>query len=129
VIPWTAFERRWRDALLSATIPPVPGIDLPAIADLDLGPFWVEYARYAPFLVRMGFRLAVWLLTLLPLFLGFGPRLFHRLSGDARDAFLVRASASGSFLVRQFVMTVKIVACLAYFRDAGVRRRFEGAGV
>ena len=96
----------------------------PGLMDLDLGAFWALYERAAPPLVRLGFRAAVWLLTLLPMVFGhFRP--FTSLGTAQRDAFLVSAAASSFYLVRQLVVTVKMFAAFAYFQDAGVRKLFE----
>ena len=64
--------------------------------------------------------------AILWLFMGLG--LFPSLSVDRREACLNRVAASRAYLVRQMLETLKIVACLAYFGDARVRRSFEGAG-
>lgn len=119
----TCLERRWRDALLGAMIP--GGGGWPSVGELDLAPFWTLYAATAPPLVRFGLRAAVLFLTWLPLITRLRP--FHRLPPAARDHFLGRAARSRLYLVRQLVMTVKVVACLAYLRDPRVRALVEAA--
>lgn len=117
---WSSWERRWRDALLEAMIP--GGHGLPPLTSLELGGFWREYQATAPPLVRFGLRASVWLLTWLPL----GKlRPFHRLPAAARDRWLNRAARSRFYLLRQLVMTVKMIACLAYLTDGDVRAQLE----
>jgi len=124
IVFWTAMERRWRDALLDAMIPSIPASRLPGINSLDLSAFWMEYIERAPFLLRAGFRLAVWIMTFLPIFTFFSIKPFHQLTPDRRDIFLVRSSSSNSYLVRQLATTIKLIASLAYFHDPIVRGSF-----
>jgi len=121
---WTGMERRWRDTLLDAMIPSIPASRMPGINSLDLSSFWVEYLERAPFLLRAGFRLAVWIMTFLPILTFFSSKPFHQLTPDQRDAFLIRASSSNSYLVRQLATTIKLIASLAYFHDPIVRGSF-----
>ena len=51
---------------------------------------------------------------------------FDKLSADDRDRVVVAAAASNSFLARQMLNTLKIVACFAYFREPRIRERFNG---
>ncbi len=122
---WTAAERRWRDALCAALIP--PGRALPGIAAVDTAPFWAEWERAAPPLLRFGARVAVWALTFAPLVVVGAPRLFPRLPRAAQERVLARAASSPSYLVRQLVVTLKLLACFAYLRDPSVRAALERA--
>lgn len=126
MIPWTRTERRWRDALFAASIPPGSSPGLPGLAALDLQRFWTLFDRTAPPLVKLGLRVAVWVLTFAPLFLLGRPRLFSGLGPDDADRLLVRAAGSRSYLLRQLPATLKILACFAYFQDPGVRARIAG---
>jgi len=117
-------ERRWRDTLLDAMIPSIPASRLPGISSLDLSSFWKEYIERAPFLLRVGFRLAVWIMTFLPIFSFNFSKPFYALTPDQRDAFLVRSSKSNLYLVRQLATTIKLIASLAYFHDPIVRGSF-----
>jgi hypothetical protein len=124
---WTAPERRWGEALMSAMIP-AGASPLPGIADLDLDAFWSRFDAVAPRLLRLGLRITVWVLTFWPLL---HPRLlrpFHRLPAEDRDAFLEGLCASSSYLLRQLVTTLKLVATLAYFHSDPPRAFFEGVG-
>lgn len=122
---WLGFERRWCDALFGAMIPAAGG--RPGVCDLDLAAFWALYDESSPPLVKLGLRAAVWVLTLMPICSG-RLRPFTSLDPAQRDAFLVAASASPFYPVRQLVMAVKTFAAFAYFQDAVVRRQFEAPG-
>jgi hypothetical protein len=122
----TRLERRCCEVLLGSIIP--AGKRHPGVARISLELFWPEFERTAPPLLRFGLRASTWLLTLAPLWLLLGFALFPALPADRRDACLRRVASSRWYLVRQMLETLKIVACLAYFTDAGVRGGFEGAG-
>ena len=121
-----SFETRTRDALLDAMIP-APGNGLPALAQVDRREFWPRFASAAPWHLRLGFRAATWLIGgLAPLLLGYRAT-FARLDEDARDDVLQRTSQlpGGDALL----LLLKLVACFAYFDDAGVQaiaRRPDG---
>ena len=121
---WTRTERRWRDALLAAMIPARAGQQLPGLQDLDTGPFWNEVGRTAPPLLRFALRLAVWALTWLPLLVLGRPRGFGALSRRDQDRMLQRVASSQSYLLRQLVQTLRVMACFAYFKAPEVRSHF-----
>ena len=127
--PWTRFESRWRDAILAAMIPSTPETrarGIPAFQGIDLSEFWPRFAAAAPILLRAGVRAAVWTLTWAPLFKrGYG-HPFHVLPESRRDRYLAEASRSRTYLLRQMVLTVKVMACFAFFSDA--RSRVAVAG-
>jgi hypothetical protein len=125
VIPWLAFERRWRDSILAAMIPRLDSSGLPGLAELDLTGFHERFDLAAPPLLRFGIRAAVWFLIFAPPFLigRFAP--FSRLSAEDRDRVLDRASRHRLYLVRQLLLTLKLVASFAYFQDPRVRSAFE----
>jgi len=126
---WTRTEEKWRDSLLSAMIPEIPGTGLPGFAGADQECFWPDFRRNAPFKLRAGFRFSVWVLTFLPVFSRRGGAPFHRLSTDRQDLFLERVSSCRSYLLRQLAQLIKLVACFGYFRDMRVRTNFPGAAV
>lgn len=113
---WTGLERRWLVALIEAMIPPlparegggaVPAAD-PAALDLGLG----LLLSGMPALQRLALRFAVWLVSWVgPLFVGQMPT-FSRLSHDHRDQVLVRMGGSDSFVIREMVVLIKLVAGL-----------------
>ena len=98
---------------------------LPGIGGLDLTAFWVRFRAAAPPLLRFGLRASVWTLTFLaPLLIG-RIRLFSWLPPADRDEALRRAAVHRSYYVRQLTLTIKLIACLAYFRDSAPRARFS----
>jgi len=120
-LPWTRWERRWRDALCRAMV--APGAGQPGLAGVDSAGFWDEYERSSPGMLGIGFRASVWALDLAPL-LSRGRR-FHRLPPAEQQAFLDRTAASRSYLVRQLPLTIKLMACFAYLHDPGVRDQLD----
>jgi hypothetical protein len=112
-------ERGWGDALLDAMIP-APGGDLPPLAVIDREHFWQRFAAAAPLELRIAWRCAtVALVVVAPFLLGYRT-IFTRLAPSARDDVLRRAGSlpGGDALV----LIVKLLACFAYFDDAGVQR-------
>lgn len=122
---WTRLERRWAVRLFAAILPARP--PLPPFAALDLTSFWATLHHTAPPLLHLGGRLAVWFLTWAPvLYVG----RFRSLAGlplAEPETYIARVAASRSFLVRQLLVTLKTLACLAYFADAQVRTIAGGA--
>ncbi|MFA6032537.1 MAG: hypothetical protein WC889_06530 [Myxococcota bacterium] len=119
---WLGFEARWRDTLFAAMIPPSGG--RPGLGDMELSGFWNEVGEAAPPLARIGLRVAVWLLNLLPLVTPGFFRTFSGLDADGRDRFLARISSSKWYILRQLLMTIKAFSAFAYFRDGNVRGFF-----
>lgn len=124
---WLSFERRWRDALLAAMLPRLRPDGLPGLAEVDARDFWPRFHAAAPPALRAGLRAAVWLLTFAPLFLAGRPRTFAALAPRDRDRLLRRAARHRSYVLRQAVLALKVVASFAYFEDERVRARFESA--
>ncbi|MBT9558127.1 MAG: hypothetical protein IV100_18990 [Myxococcales bacterium] len=111
MIPWTPIERRWRDALLHAIVP-ASGRGLPALADLDLRPFWARFDEVAPPHLQLGLRAAAVVLGgLLPRLLA-GRPLASLPEADQERLLLQLASLPGG---AQLVDLAKVVAGLAYF--------------
>ena len=129
MIPWSQTERRWRDTLLGAMIPGAPERSLPALGDFDTRAFWRQFGRVAPPLVRLGIRVAVWVITLAPLFVIGKLSLFRKLKAPDRERVLRRLGDSRFYLLRQLVLAVKALACFAYFHQAPVRARFAAPPV
>jgi hypothetical protein len=115
VATMTRLEARWRDALLTAMI---PGGTLTGLHAVDLAPFWSRFGRSSPWLLRLGFRVAIVVLTWQTV-LPYG-KPFHRLTPDRQDASLAAAAESRSYMLRQLVNVVKLIACFGYFRDPSV---------
>jgi hypothetical protein len=118
------FEARWRDALLDAMIPE-PGNGLPPMTQVERRRFWPRFERSAPWVVRIGLRVAtVAVGGFVPFLLGHR-HVFARLDASARDAVLQRTERlpGGAALV----LVLKLVACFAYFDDPHVQALARGA--
>ena len=113
-----AFESRWRDALLDAMIPE-PGNSLPPMALVDRRAFWPRFERAAPWPLRLGFRVATYVVAGCAPFLLGHRHVFAQLDATARNDVLRRAERlpGGAALI----LLVKIVACFAYFDDPTVQ--------
>lgn len=121
---WLRAEHELRDAVFDALAParwPEHG----CFTEIVPPGFWEDFAHAAPWYLQLGVRLAVWLLALLPLLLGPRRTLLTRLYPQERDEFMLSASRSDSFLIRQCVMTLKVVLSWAYFHQESVRSRFD----
>ncbi len=108
-MPWTPVEQAWRDALLDATVPGQrhrPS-QLPAEA-------WATWEAGAAPLLRVGFRATVWALTWAPVLRWLRP--FHRLDDARREAFLTALAVQQSWVIRQLVMVLRLVAATALAR-------------
>lgn len=108
---------------MGAMIPPSEK-GLPPLASLDARQFWQRFEGAAPRSLKIGLRVAVWVLTWLPLFSFRYRRPLQRLSPARRDQFLRGMYESRFYLMRQLVEVVKLVATLAYFHDDAVREYF-----
>jgi len=114
---WMTFERRWRDAVLSAMLPRSPTV--PGYGDLDARVFWDRYPTVAPPLLKLGFRVAIWAVALW----GFARHRASPTSISAADRGLLLAdmAASRLYLVRQLAVVLKLIATMALFRDPQAR--------
>lgn len=125
-LPWLPFERRWRDAAVSALLPPAEA-GFPGAVHADLDRFWPRFEEAAPVLLQLGLRAAVWQVTLLAPLLLRRPRLFPDLAPDDRDAALAALGKSRAFLIRQGLMVLKLAASFGVFADERVRHAFAEA--
>jgi hypothetical protein len=121
----TSIERAWAEGLFGAILGTGEGA-LPPFEAIDTAAFWQRFDEAPPPLVRAGLRPMLHTLTFLPVVSGFG-RPFFRLAADERARFLEQAARHPVPFVRQAVLTLKTLACFAYFDDPAVRSRFEGA--
>jgi len=113
----TSIERGWAEQLFAAIL----GTSEP----FDSATFWRCFDEAPAPLVRAGLRPMLHTLTFLPLVSGFR-RPFFMLEDDERDRFLALTAKDERYFVRQALVTLKTLACFAYFDDAAVRARYEG---
>jgi len=123
----TATERAWAEALFAAILGTGGADGLPPFAAIDRAAFWRAFDGAAAPLVRAGLRPMLHTLVFLPVVRGYR-RPFFRLDAAAQAAFIAAAADDPRYVVRQAVTTLKTLACMAYFDDAGVRARYPGAG-
>ncbi len=119
-------ERAWAEALMEAIVATGGEDGLPAFASIDRATFWRCFDEAPGPVVRAGLRPMVYTLTFLPAISGFG-RPFFALAAAERAAFLDQVSGDSRTFVRQALMTMKTLACFAYFDHPMVRERFEAA--
>ncbi len=122
----SSLERAWAEELFASIVGTGGDDGLPPFASIDRRAFWQCFDTAPAPLVRAGLRPMVHALTFLPVVAGFG-RPFFRLSRDERERFLDAAANHRVAFVRQSLVTLKTLGCFAYFEDAAVRARFEGA--
>lgn len=108
-MPWSPREQVWRDALLDATVPGQAHrpSELPTEA-------WAVWEAGAAPTLRVGFRATVWVLTWAPVLRWLRP--FHRLDEAQRESYLTALAAQPSWVMRQLVMVLRLVAGTALAR-------------
>lgn len=121
----TSVERTWAEELFRAIVPTGSDDGLLAFMSADRDAFWRCFDESTAPLVRAGLRPMVHTLTFLPVVSGFR-RPFFALSDEERERFLQHASKSRAYFVRQSLVTLKTLACFAYFDDPRVRARYDG---
>jgi hypothetical protein len=122
----TTTEKAWAEAIFEAMLP-ADTAGLPAFASVDRAAFWhcLEDAPGPSF--GPGLRAMVHGLTFLPLTDRRFRKPFYALDRDNREALVAELGRDSRYAVRQMVTTMKMMACFAYFDDAGVRARFDAA--
>ena len=116
-------ERRIVRAIMEALLPAGGDEQFPLSA-LDTGAeeMFQEMLLYLPAMTGLGLRAALWLIELGGPLLGLKKRArFSRLSLEEGEQCLAALAKSKTYLVRQFVLLLKSVACLAWCGDPRVR--------
>jgi hypothetical protein len=125
----TSIERGWAEELFAAIMPMTQEAHgLPSFQSVDRTMFWKCFNESTAPLVRAGLRPMVHTLTFLPVVSGW-KKPFFSLSPGEREEFLQHAQKSRAYFVRQSLVTLKTLACFAYFDDAAVRARFDGTSL
>jgi hypothetical protein len=118
------FERRWLMVVFETMLPSGahPGMPLGG-RDVPLGRFVDDLAASLPLTALLGVRAGLWLVMAAPLLLGRTRRPFTRLRLDEREELLDRLRRSDSYLVREAVTFLKLLACLGFCGLGPVQRR------
>jgi hypothetical protein len=118
-----AFERRWLLCIL-ASFAPAGGPGLAPRGDevRYLESFDLLYVHGAP-LVRIGLRVALWLVAFSPLWLELRPHLLPSLALDERQRLLDRVINHDLLPLREAVFSLRLCACLALFANEDLRAR------
>jgi hypothetical protein len=124
VLKLTSLEQGWAEELFGAVIATGGDDGLPAFSSVDRTMFWRCFDEAPSPLVRAGLRPMLHTLTFLPIVSGFG-KPFFRLSNDERARFLSGIEHDRRYFVRQSLVTLKTLACFAYFDDPSVRGRYD----
>lgn len=118
-----AFERRWVHDILSSFAPDGgPELAPRAGSIAYLASYEGMYGSARP-IARVGFRLALWLVALAPLWLARRPRTLPRLALAERQALLERLLDHRVYAVREAAFLLKLCACLALFANDDLRAR------
>ncbi len=124
----TALERGWAEELFAAILATGGDEGLPSFASIDRTAFWHAFATAPSPMVRAGLRPMLHTLVFLPVVSGFG-KPFFLLSEEERARFLAKVAGDSRYFVRQSLVTLKTLACFAYFDDPKVRARFDAAPI
>src|SRR4051812_48368100 len=110
-----AFERRWFAVVFDTILPSGVSDRLPLGArDVPLDRFVDDLFASAPTRMLAGFRLALWVAWLAPLFVLRRARLFGGLSRGERLAVLERLRRSDVYAIRELPNLLKTAACLGW---------------
>jgi hypothetical protein len=116
-----AFERRWLLCILESFAPEGgPGLAPRAGEVRYLESFEVLYTHGAP-LVRIGLRLALWLVVFAPLWLELRPHLLPSFDVVERQRLLDRVINHPFLPLREAVFSLRLCACLALFANEDMR--------
>ena len=119
----SALERSWAEALFASILGTGGDDGLPPFSAIDTGAFWRAFDAAPSPMVRAGLRPMLHTLVFLPVVSGYR-RPFFRLRDDERAGFLAAVARDRRYFVRQAFVTLKTLACLAYFDAGSVREHF-----
>ena len=118
-----SFERRWLELILSSFA--ADGSEGLSVAggEIDYVGTFRGVLERARFVARLGFRIALWLVALSPLWFAGRVRGFGALSLVQRQRLLGQLLEHRVYAVREAAFALKLAACLALFADDAVRAR------
>ncbi len=106
----TSPERRLTLAVWRQMMPLPDGVPIP---EAHARGFLDDFLATAPWVGRIAFRAAIWVLVLAPIFTG-SWRPLHRLSAEGAERALDRLLYSPIYIVRQACYLVRLQASMAY---------------
>ncbi len=122
---FTSFERRWIEAILSTFVSDEAGDGALAVPEGEVD--WAGAAKKMTDAAcgkgRFGFRAAVWIVSVAPLFVIGRPALFASLGREDRRRVLSAVVKSPYLLFRGLGVFLKLAASMAAFGVPSVRRQ------
>lgn len=119
----TRVERRWANAAMGAIFPGSHALGFVDIRAMNVEGFLGELFGHLPWRAALGFRMAVWLVALAPLFVIGRLATIARLAPLDRERVITALVASKWYAVRSLVLVVKAIGALLYAADDAVRSR------
>ena len=121
---FSALEKRWLNAVMEAVLPAGASKELPwGAGDTRVSELTEDMIQRTPFLGAMGLRASLWVTYLFPLFIMGKPRTIAGLSSEVREEYLKKLYEHPIYFVRQTLILIKSVACMAYCVDERVREK------
>jgi hypothetical protein len=118
-----AFERRWVHDILSSFAPQGGPELAPRAGEVEYFPTFAGLHQSARGIARVGFRAALWLVALAPIWLLRRGCTFGKLALEERQALLGRLLDHPVYAVREAAFLLKFCACLALFASDDLRAR------
>ena len=120
-----AFEERWAVAVL-AEFAPAGGTGFsPKEGEVDYLETLRSMMRASTRTAALGFRIALWITALAPLWLFGKLSTFRGVAREKRTEILQRLLNHRSYIVRELVLVLKMSACFALFRVGALRERSQ----
>lgn len=119
----TRVERRWAEAAMGAIFPGSCALGFSDIRAMNVEGFLGELLGHLPWRAALGFRLALWLVALAPLFVLGRIATIARLAPLDRERVIAVLAASKWYAVRSLVLVVKAMGALLFAADDAVRSR------
>lgn len=118
-----AFERRWAHLVLGSFAPEGSAGLSPRVGEVAYVQTFESMRVRARPIARAGFRAALWLIALAPLWLERRLATITRLTLVERQALLARLCEHPAYPVREAAFVLKLAACLALFANDALRER------
>lgn len=120
--PFTAFERRWIEAILPSFLP-AEGPLAPREAEVDWHTAIETMAAHATRLAALGLHAALWLAALAPVWMLGRAQTIDEVSPELRTALLDRMLTHRAYAIRGPATLLKVNAALALMRSQTFRAR------